>query len=91
MASILAIEPMVEKPSAVGQTPHRLRARELVAVPSDPDHYYAARERFRRGLNDSGATALTKNQGTPDLVNGSYVQMIRVFGGRFFIKRSLGY
>jgi hypothetical protein len=33
---------------------------------------------------------VTKNQGTPDLVNGSLVQMIRVFGGRFSIKRSPG-
>jgi hypothetical protein len=34
---------------------------------------------------------VTKNQGTPDLVNGAYVQIIRVFGGRFSIKRSPGY
>jgi hypothetical protein len=34
---------------------------------------------------------VTKNQGTPDLVNGCYVQMIRIFGGRFSLKRSPGY
>jgi hypothetical protein len=40
---------------------------------------------------DTSFAWVTKNQGTPDLVNGSYVQMIRVFGGRFSIKRSPGY
>jgi hypothetical protein len=39
---------------------------------------------------DLSSAWVTKNQGTPDLVNGSYVQMIRVFGGRFSIKRSPG-
>ena len=40
---------------------------------------------------DGSFAWVTKNQGTPDLVNGSYVQMIRAFGGRFSIKRSPGY
>lgn len=32
----------------------------------------------------------TRNQGTPDLLNGTLVQMIRAFGGRFSIKQSPG-
>jgi hypothetical protein len=40
---------------------------------------------------DASYAWVTKNQGTPDLVNGAFVQMIRVFGGRFSIKRSPGY
>jgi hypothetical protein len=33
---------------------------------------------------------VTKNQGTPDIMNGAYVQMIRTFGGRFSMRRSPG-
>jgi hypothetical protein len=40
---------------------------------------------------DTSFAWVTKNQGTPDLANGCYVQMIRIFGGRFSIKRSPGY
>jgi hypothetical protein len=40
---------------------------------------------------DTSFAWVRKNQGTPDLVNGCYVQMIRAFGGRFAIKRSPGY
>jgi hypothetical protein len=39
---------------------------------------------------DGASAWVTKNQGTPDLANGVYVQMIRVFGGRFSIRRSPG-
>lgn len=40
---------------------------------------------------DGTSAWVTKNQGTPDISNGSYVQMIKVFGGRFLIRRSPGY
>ncbi len=33
---------------------------------------------------------VTKNQGMPDIANGAFIQMIRVFGGRFTIRRSPG-
>jgi hypothetical protein len=31
---------------------------------------------------------VTKKQGTPDITNGAFVQMIRAFGGRFSMRRS---
>jgi hypothetical protein len=37
---------------------------------------------------DDTAAWVAKNQGTPDILNGSYVQLVRVFGGRFSIRRS---
>jgi hypothetical protein len=37
---------------------------------------------------DGTAAWVRKNQGTPDISNGSYVQLVRVFGGRFSIRRS---
>ena len=40
---------------------------------------------------DASYAWVTKNQGTPDLIHGLLVQVIRVFGGRFSIKRSPGY
>jgi hypothetical protein len=40
---------------------------------------------------DASFAWVTKNRGTPDLVNGSYVQMIRAIDGRFSIKRSPGF
>lgn len=39
---------------------------------------------------DTSFAWVTKNRGTPDLVHGSYVQIVRVFGGRFSIKRPPG-
>lgn len=33
---------------------------------------------------------VTKSQGTPDIVHGAHVQMIRTFSGRFVVKRPLG-
>jgi hypothetical protein len=33
---------------------------------------------------------VTKSQGTPDLIHGTHVQMMRVFGNRFLVKRPLG-
>ncbi|MEP9387254.1 hypothetical protein [Mesorhizobium sp. KR9-304] len=40
---------------------------------------------------DTSYAWVTRNQGTPDIANGSLVQMIRAFGGRFLIKQSPGY
>jgi hypothetical protein len=40
---------------------------------------------------DSASAWVTKKQGVVDISNGSYVQMIKVFGGRFSIRRSPGY
>lgn len=37
---------------------------------------------------DSTWAWVTKNQGTPDIANGDFVQMIRTFGGRFSMRRS---
>jgi hypothetical protein len=37
---------------------------------------------------DGASAWVTKNQGMPDIANGAFVQMIRVFGGRFTIRRS---
>lgn len=37
---------------------------------------------------DSTWAWVTKNQGTPDIANGVFVQMIRAFGGRFLMRRS---
>jgi hypothetical protein len=37
---------------------------------------------------DSAWAWVTKKQGTPDIVNGSFVQIIRAFGGRFSLRRS---
>jgi len=39
---------------------------------------------------DSAFAWVTKSQGTPDITHGTHVQMIRVFGGRFLVKRPLG-
>jgi hypothetical protein len=39
---------------------------------------------------DGTSAWVIKNQGTPDIANGVYIQMIRVFGGRFSIRRSPG-
>lgn len=37
---------------------------------------------------DSAWAWATKNQGTPDIVDGAFVQIIRAFGGRFSMRRS---
>lgn len=39
---------------------------------------------------DGVAAWLTKKRGTPDIVNGSWVQIMQAFGGRFSIRRSPG-
>jgi hypothetical protein len=38
---------------------------------------------------DNAWAWVTKNRGTPDIANGVFVQMVRAFGGRFSIRRSL--
>ncbi|HWM46201.1 MAG TPA: hypothetical protein VNR11_04730 [Xanthobacteraceae bacterium] len=37
---------------------------------------------------DSTTAWVTKNQGVPDIENGSYIQIVRLFGGRFSIRPS---
>lgn len=39
---------------------------------------------------DGVSAWVTKNQGTPDIANGAFIQLIRVFGGRFSLRRSPG-
>ena len=39
---------------------------------------------------DGTSAWVTKNLGLPDIANGAFIQMIRVFGGRFSIRQSLG-
>jgi len=39
---------------------------------------------------DGSHAWITKSQGTPDLIHGSFVQLVQVFGGRFSIKRAPG-
>ncbi|WP_144378982.1 hypothetical protein [Mesorhizobium amorphae] len=40
---------------------------------------------------DASYAWVTRNQGTPDILNGSLIQMVRAYGGRFLIKQSPGY
>jgi hypothetical protein len=39
---------------------------------------------------DGVSAWVTKNRGTPDIANGSWVQIVRIFSGRFSIRRSPG-
>lgn len=40
---------------------------------------------------DASYAWVTRNKGTPDILNGSLIQMVRAYGGRFSIKQPPGY
>jgi hypothetical protein len=73
-------------------TDRSLRFHEGVQLPDGEimvDDYFGAGSVWTV-TRDKSFIWVTKNQGTPDLPNGSYVQILRVFGGRFSLKRSPG-